>query len=77
MCLPFNPLSASVFLIKTSQLICCANQLTGFYARATLARNELIWINIKLSDTSSYQYAKFDWFYSLIKIRNLLLIFEI
>ena len=28
--------------IKTSQLICCANQLTGFYIRATLALNGLI-----------------------------------
>ena len=28
--------------IETSQLICTANQLTGFYMRATLAFNELI-----------------------------------
>ena len=39
-----NPLSASAALIiKTSQLICCANcyanQLTGFYMRATLRLN--------------------------------------
>ena len=27
--------------IENSQLICCANQLTGFYIRATLALNEL------------------------------------
>ena len=27
--------------IETSQLICCANQLTGFYMRARLAFNEL------------------------------------
>ena len=27
--------------IETSQLICIANQLTGFYMRATLALNEL------------------------------------
>ena len=27
--------------METSQLICCANQLTGFYMRATLALNEL------------------------------------
>ena len=26
---------------ETSQLICCANQLTGFYMRATQALNEL------------------------------------
>ena len=28
--------------IETSQLICCANQLTGFYMRATLVLNRLI-----------------------------------
>ena len=28
--------------IETSQLICCANQLTGFYMRATLTLNGLI-----------------------------------
>ena len=28
--------------IETSQLICTANQLTGFYMRATLAFNELM-----------------------------------
>ena len=27
--------------IETSQLICCPNQLTGFYTRATLALNKL------------------------------------
>ena len=27
--------------IETSQLICCANKLTGFYMRATLAFNGL------------------------------------
>ena len=38
-----NPLSASVALIyiETSQSICIANQLTGFYMRATLALNGL------------------------------------
>ena len=36
-----NPLSASVSLIETSQLICTANQLTDFYTRATLALNGL------------------------------------
>ena len=35
----FNPLNASVALIETSQLICTANQLTGFYIRATLPFN--------------------------------------
>ena len=33
----YNPLNASA-----NQLICCANQLTGFYMRATKAFNELI-----------------------------------
>ena len=33
-----NPLNASVALIETSQLICRANQLTGFYMRATAHR---------------------------------------
>ena len=28
--------------IETNQLICCANQFTGFYMRATLALNGLI-----------------------------------
>ena len=32
--------------IQTSQLICCATQLTGFYMRATLALNVLITIAI-------------------------------
>ena len=33
----FNLLSGSVGPhIETSQLICCVNQLTGFYKRATL-----------------------------------------
>ena len=37
-----NPLNASVALIlETSQLICCAKQLTGFYMRATVTFNEL------------------------------------
>ena len=37
----FNPLRACVTLIETSQLICTANQLTGFYMRAALALNGL------------------------------------
>ena len=37
----FNLLSASVAHVETSQLICTANQLTGFYVRATLALNGL------------------------------------
>ena len=49
-----NPLSASVALIETSQLICTANQLTGFYMRATLAlnglsRTEKLWLTRILS----------------------------
>ena len=38
----FNPLNALVALIETSQLICTASQLTGFYMRATLAFKGLI-----------------------------------
>ena len=30
--------------IETSQLICCTNQLPSFYMRATLALNELIFL---------------------------------
>ena len=37
----FNPFSASVALIETSQLICCANQLTAFSMGATLSYNGL------------------------------------
>ena len=33
----------SCYNIETSQLICTANQLTGFCVMATLAFNELIW----------------------------------
>ena len=37
-----NPLNANVALnIETSQLICTANQLSGFYMRATLSFNGL------------------------------------
>ena len=35
-------LHTSVALIETSQLICFANELTGFYMRRTLAFNGLI-----------------------------------
>ena len=31
--------------IETSELICCADQLTGFYMRATLALNRLNSLN--------------------------------
>ena len=46
------PLNASVALIETSQLICTANQLTGFYMRSTLAHNDLSispWIQSNLN----------------------------
>ena len=46
----FNPLSASVALIKTSQLSYCANQLTGFYMRVTLALNGLSESRISISE---------------------------
>ena len=36
-----NPVNASVALLETSQLICYANRLTGFYMRLTLAFNGL------------------------------------
>ena len=39
--LRFNLLSASVAYIETSQVICYANQLTGFYMTGTLALNGL------------------------------------
>ena len=37
----FNPLRVCYPHIETSQLICAANQLTGFYMTATLALNVL------------------------------------
>ena len=37
-----NRLNARVTHLETSQLICCANQSTGFYTRATLEFNGLI-----------------------------------
>ena len=36
-----NLLNAKVIIIETSQLICSANQLAGFYMMATLTFNEL------------------------------------
>ena len=47
--------------IETSQLICTANQLTGFYMRATLALNGLNihWYN-----------AWFSWFYFTTCFKN-------
>ena len=35
--------------IETSQLICRANQLTGFYMMTTLAFNELSWLYLNPS----------------------------
>ena len=40
-----NPLNAKVIIIKSSQLIGRANQLTMFYMVATLAFNELKSLN--------------------------------
>ena len=37
-----NSLKTKVTIVETSQLICSANQLTGFYIMATLAFNELM-----------------------------------
>ena len=37
-----NSLNTKVAIVETSQLICSANQLTGFYIMATLAFNELM-----------------------------------
>ena len=37
-----NPYPASVPLIETSQLICAANQFTGFCMSGTLAENGLL-----------------------------------
>ena len=51
-----NPLSASVSLIETSQLICTANQLTDFYTRATLALNGLSQVTLTLSYTVSNKF---------------------
>ena len=46
----FNQLSASLACphIEPSQLICTANQLTGFYMRATLAFNGLNYLRYTL-----------------------------
>ena len=39
-----NPLMTNIpHHVETSELICSANQLTGFYIRATLALDGLIW----------------------------------
>ena len=48
-----NPLNKCCFHTETSQLICCANQLTGFYMRAILALNGLnpVTVSENKSDT--------------------------
>ena len=48
----FNPLSASQCCphIETSQMICCANQLTGFYMRATLTLNGVKTVSRSISN---------------------------
>ena len=37
----FNPLTTNVSIIETSQLICPANQMDGFYMGGTLVFKEL------------------------------------
>ena len=44
--------------IETIQLICCTNQLTDFYMRATLALNGANLINSKTNGTS---FRGFHW----------------
>ena len=62
-----NPLSASVALIphiETSQLSYTANQLTGFYMRATLALNGLskdFWVISHVPFKSYRFFARFPW----------------
>ena len=52
--------------IETSQLICTANQLTGFYMRATLARNVLR-SNIFRSSFFQIQYIQIYYFDLLLR----------
>ena len=40
----------SCHYMETSQLICYANQLTGFYMMATLAFNEIVYIPEPISE---------------------------
>ena len=51
--------------IETSQLICCANQLTGFCMRATLAFNGLSSLNIRGEVSRRSPKGKLSAFYSL------------
>ena len=46
--------------METSQLICVANQLTGFYIRATLAFNGLIKVARALNGDLN-QFAESHW----------------
>ena len=41
--------------IETSQIICIANQLTGFYMMATLAFNELVAVFRDIFNNSLYE----------------------
>ena len=50
-----SSLNAKAVIIETSQLICRATQLTGFYMMATLAFNEL---TIKVSDMNKISTIK-------------------
>ena len=40
--------------METSQLICCANQLTDFYMRATLALNGLMFQQTMVKNASTH-----------------------
>ena len=50
--------------IETSQLICCANQLTGFHMRAILALNGLNSSNIRSKTLRRSKFQSFSVFYS-------------
>ena len=52
--------------IETSQLTCTANQLTGFYMRATLALNGLI----SKGDISISVILIWNWFHSIFVKKN-------
>ena len=59
--MPVNPHA------ETSQLICYAKQLTGFYARATLAFNGLIYLGILLEAYSKpCQTSKIELFAKIV-----------
>ena len=55
-----------LYHIGTSQLICCENQLTGFYMMATLAFNELkIFFLPKFRFFSILEFNQCGWDYFL------------